>query len=267
MATWVWPCPWGIIGRELMSQVDGSFGALLRTHRGTVSLTQEELAARAGLSVDAISLLERGGRRAPRASTVDCLATALKLDPAQRSAFVAAATGLSEPAANGGKIGSTTVQLDPTSTQRRQPPTVGFGQRFRVAILTLALLPVMLLGVGLARDQIPLSSLHGTSVSPPKPLVTGLSVSPASLTVADGSYTTISFHLNVAATVTLTIRDSEGTQQRTLLNNVPKPAGTVSRQYFGWNGSAPLRSGGYLVEVAASARGTTFTVRTPLTLM
>jgi hypothetical protein len=36
-------------------------------------MTQEELAARSGLSVDAIGMQERGIRRAPRSSTIEYL--------------------------------------------------------------------------------------------------------------------------------------------------------------------------------------------------
>jgi len=67
------------------------FGDLLSAYRRAARLTQEELAARAGVSSDAISLLERGLRAAPRASTVALLAAALGLSPAERQAFAAAA--------------------------------------------------------------------------------------------------------------------------------------------------------------------------------
>jgi transcriptional regulator with XRE-family HTH domain len=40
-----------------------AFGALLRRYRLAAGLSQEPLAARAGLSVDAIDLLERGRPR------------------------------------------------------------------------------------------------------------------------------------------------------------------------------------------------------------
>jgi predicted ATPase/DNA-binding XRE family transcriptional regulator len=61
-----------------------SFGAFLRRHRQAAGLTQEALAERAGVSVEAIGTLERGARRAPYASTVELLAAALDLTPAQR---------------------------------------------------------------------------------------------------------------------------------------------------------------------------------------
>ncbi len=53
-------------------------------------MSQEDLARRAGLSVDAIAALERGRRRAPRQLTVRLLADALGLDPGKQRAFIAA---------------------------------------------------------------------------------------------------------------------------------------------------------------------------------
>jgi tetratricopeptide (TPR) repeat protein/transcriptional regulator with XRE-family HTH domain len=55
------------------------FGAVLRSARITAGLSQEELAARAGLSVRAISQLERGRVRRPRLASVRLLADALEL--------------------------------------------------------------------------------------------------------------------------------------------------------------------------------------------
>lgn len=74
-----------------------AFGRLLREYRTAANLTQEELAGRCGLSVHAIGMLERGVRRAPRPSTVELLARGLRLDMAQRSAFVAVARGRPVP--------------------------------------------------------------------------------------------------------------------------------------------------------------------------
>jgi predicted ATPase/DNA-binding XRE family transcriptional regulator/Tfp pilus assembly protein PilF len=61
-----------------------SFGTLLRRYRLCAGLSQETLAERADLSVEAISTLERGVRRAPRAATVSLLSDALALDKAER---------------------------------------------------------------------------------------------------------------------------------------------------------------------------------------
>src|SRR2546429_121060 len=68
-----------------------TFGELLRRHRAAGGLSQEALAVRAGLSREAISMLERGVRLAPRTSTVAILADALRLKPADRETLAAAA--------------------------------------------------------------------------------------------------------------------------------------------------------------------------------
>jgi predicted ATPase/transcriptional regulator with XRE-family HTH domain len=67
------------------------FGAILRRLRIAAELSQEELAERARMSVDAIGQLERGRRRAPQRETVDLLLTALQPDDVDRAALVAAA--------------------------------------------------------------------------------------------------------------------------------------------------------------------------------
>ena len=55
----------------------GSFGARLKALRDAAGFTQEELATITGLSVHAISALERGERRRPHVETVRTLAAAL----------------------------------------------------------------------------------------------------------------------------------------------------------------------------------------------
>ncbi|MEV4262088.1 tetratricopeptide repeat protein [Kribbella sp. NPDC049584] len=82
------------------------FGGLLRRHRREAGLSQEALAERAGLSVDAIAALERGRRRAPRAHTLRLLADALRLGDPDRSRLTAAAR----------------KEADTTRTPMRQPP-------------------------------------------------------------------------------------------------------------------------------------------------
>lgn len=70
-----------------------TFGELLRRRRLAAALSQEALAERARLSVEAISLLERGRRAAPRSDTLHLLAEALSLNANERAAFFAAARG------------------------------------------------------------------------------------------------------------------------------------------------------------------------------
>src|SRR5918993_1020083 len=81
-------------GRET-TKVDAStgstFGELLRSYRSSASLTQEDLAARTGLTPQAMGLLERGERRRPHKHTVVQLAKALGLTGQDLARFEAAA--------------------------------------------------------------------------------------------------------------------------------------------------------------------------------
>ena len=78
-----------------------SFAELVRRFRDRAALSQEELAARAGLTAKAISALERGERRRPYPHTVRSLADALGLDDAERAALARSArptaAGVPEP--------------------------------------------------------------------------------------------------------------------------------------------------------------------------
>jgi len=65
-----------------------SFGAQLRALREAAGFTQEELATIAGLSVHAVSALERGERRRPHVETVRALCAALDLTGATRDALL-----------------------------------------------------------------------------------------------------------------------------------------------------------------------------------
>ena len=68
-----------------------SFGAQLKTLRVAAGFTQEELATIAGLSVHAVSALERGSRRRPHVETVRALSAALDLPGPTRDALLASA--------------------------------------------------------------------------------------------------------------------------------------------------------------------------------
>ena len=72
----------------MTSGAPSRFGARLKALRETAGHTQEELATIAGLSVHAISALERGERRRPHADTVRALSAALDLTGAARDAFM-----------------------------------------------------------------------------------------------------------------------------------------------------------------------------------
>ena len=63
------------------------FGAQLKALREAAGFTQEELATIAGLSVHAVSALERGERRRPHVETMRALSAALDLTGAARDAF------------------------------------------------------------------------------------------------------------------------------------------------------------------------------------
>ena len=68
-----------------------SFGAQLKGLREAAGFTQEELATIAGLSVHAVSALERGERRRPHVETVRALSAALDLTGSARDALLASA--------------------------------------------------------------------------------------------------------------------------------------------------------------------------------
>src|SRR6187551_2042277 len=84
----------------------GSFGAHLKALRDAAGFTQEELATIAGLSVHAVSALERGERRRPHLETVRSLSAALDLNGASRDAFVASARGFSQTIGDEEPIGA-----------------------------------------------------------------------------------------------------------------------------------------------------------------
>src|SRR5205809_4771498 len=77
----------------------GSFGAQLKALREAAGFTQEELATIAGLSVHAVSALERGERRRPHVETVRALSAALDLTGASRDALVDSARAPAHDAA------------------------------------------------------------------------------------------------------------------------------------------------------------------------
>src|SRR6478752_3157584 len=76
-----------------------SFGEQLRALREAAGFTQEELATIAGLSVHAVSALERGERRRPHLETVRALSAALDLTGATREALLGSARAPAHDAA------------------------------------------------------------------------------------------------------------------------------------------------------------------------
>jgi DNA-binding SARP family transcriptional activator/DNA-binding XRE family transcriptional regulator len=74
-------------------------GALIRKYRRAAGLTQQQLADRSGLSVATVRDLEQGRSRRPRATSLAAIASALRLNPAESDALVAAGAGA--PASHG----------------------------------------------------------------------------------------------------------------------------------------------------------------------
>ena len=91
-----------------MTRGAGGFGARLRALREKAGFTQEELATIAGLSVHAVSALERGERRRPQPDTVRALSAALDLPAEERDALIASAR-VQEPAPGASNRGSLPV--------------------------------------------------------------------------------------------------------------------------------------------------------------
>src|SRR5688572_31208780 len=85
-----------------------SFGAHLKALREAAGFTQEELATIAGLSVHAVSSLERGERRRPHVETVRALSAALDLTGGARDALLGSARA---PASGGAAEESSGVPL------------------------------------------------------------------------------------------------------------------------------------------------------------
>src|SRR5262245_13883827 len=77
-----------------------SFGAQLKALREAAGFTQEELATIAGLSVHAVSALERGERRRPHLETVRALSAALDLTTDRRDALLRSARTAGTAATN-----------------------------------------------------------------------------------------------------------------------------------------------------------------------
>src|SRR5580704_3087143 len=84
-------------GGDMQAAGRPHFGALLRQFRLDAGMTQQDLAERAKLSVEAISLLERGARTRPRRETVILLGLALSLPP-EHQALLGSAIGIAHPA-------------------------------------------------------------------------------------------------------------------------------------------------------------------------
>jgi predicted ATPase/DNA-binding XRE family transcriptional regulator len=115
--------------RGVQTGTEIEFGDLLRRHRATAGVTQEDLARRTGLTPQAIGLLERGKRRHPHAYTVQKLAEALELEGRDLSEFEAAARRSTTPRSRG----HASVYRVPT------PPTSLVGREHEAATIATLL--------------------------------------------------------------------------------------------------------------------------------
>jgi predicted ATPase/transcriptional regulator with XRE-family HTH domain len=132
-----------------------SFAEQLRHYRERAGLTQEELAAKAGLTAKAISALERAERRSPYPQTVRALADALGLTELERADLLQARHGAKQAA----------VAPRPT-------PPVGFDPT--AGLLVVPRLPVYLTPfIGRRQAQAELARLLGT---PNRRLITLLGI-------------------------------------------------------------------------------------------
>ncbi|GAA3189847.1 MULTISPECIES: helix-turn-helix domain-containing protein [Streptomyces] len=100
----------------------GAFGEVLRRLRSRTGLTQEELAERSGVSARTIRGLETGGRVNPRMTTVQELARALPLRPAERAQLLRAAVGTGEDG-GAGPDGPEAYAGPPPTTDPNAPDT------------------------------------------------------------------------------------------------------------------------------------------------
>jgi len=116
-----------------------SFGAQLKALREAAGYTQEELATIAGLSVHAISALERGERRRPHVDTVRALSAALDLAGAVRDAFVGSARAPADTTAVD-ELSGVSLPVAPTTLLGRDVDVQALGQWFAdpaVRLITL----------------------------------------------------------------------------------------------------------------------------------
>ncbi|MGW8571402.1 ATP-binding protein [Streptomyces niveus] len=136
-----------------------SFAALLRDLREARSLTQQELATAAGVSVDAVSALERGRRTQPQPHTVRALATALRLRDADRLALLASL----------GRAGNDALEMPSRTLTPRRPsppgvPVVGRDDEVAETVAALGTTPGRLVTLtgpgGVGKTTIALVAAH-----------------------------------------------------------------------------------------------------------
>jgi tetratricopeptide (TPR) repeat protein/transcriptional regulator with XRE-family HTH domain len=121
------------------------FGDLLRRYRAEANLTQQALAMRASMSVQAIGMLERGTRRSPRQDTVVRLSRGLGLTSPQAEALLASCR-------RGGDTDDASVDGAPPAARRTLPRDVATftGRQVELDQLLAAMWDIARCGRGVA---------------------------------------------------------------------------------------------------------------------
>src|SRR5690348_6951197 len=83
----------------------GALAGLLRAHRESAGLTQQQLATQAGISLGALQDVEQGRTARPRGRSLDRLAMVLRLTPDQHEELLRASVGAVGAAHDGGQGG------------------------------------------------------------------------------------------------------------------------------------------------------------------
>ena len=135
-----------------------SFGEQLRQRRQAAGLTQEELAARAGLTAKGIAALERGRRQRPYPHTVAALADALGLTGAARDSFVGA-TQQRAAAVTAPRPDRPPLPALPTTFLGREAEITALGELLRDGVRLLTLIGPG--GVGKTRLALAVAQAHG----------------------------------------------------------------------------------------------------------
>ena len=113
-----------------------SFATQLRQLRERAGLTQEELAERAGVTVHAVSALERGTRTRPYPHTVRSLAAALRVTDAEQTALVRAVPSRRAEPTTGSEPGGPAAVPPPRPVALVVPPTPLHGREGDVTALS-----------------------------------------------------------------------------------------------------------------------------------
>ncbi|MEV0289005.1 helix-turn-helix domain-containing protein [Kribbella sp. NPDC050820] len=118
--------------------ITDSLGELLRKYRARAGLTQAALAEKAGLSEQAISVIERGTRSRPRVATIRVLTEALELDQGETAHFLAVARGKGRgPRAHGPETPSAEVLPMPWQLPPATPDFTGRAAQIEAVLSAL----------------------------------------------------------------------------------------------------------------------------------